>query len=217
MLDYIRQHKVFSLVIFLNIIAILIVVLVIVIYNTKTATVDLMVAPSDAVVELNGKQFENLKSHNVSPGDYHIKISMEGMQPKEFDLDIEDGDFKRIWTYLLDDDGGFGYYMSHPDDAIILNDVADDDVKRFLAEYNKLNAIQEVLPLQYSNTFDENATEVISISVRWGIDDECDKKAFCLIVHDFTGKNNEKALQMIRDAGFDPNDYELVYEKGDDE
>ena len=41
-------------------------------------------------------------------------------------------------------------------------------------------------------------------------------KAYCLIIHDFTGKNTEKALSMIRDAGYDPNDYELVFEKGTD-
>ena len=185
-----------------------------IIHNMKTATIDVMVAPTDAVVELNGTKYQNLRSHNIMPGDYHVKISMDGMQTKEFDVEIEDGELERIWTYLLDNDGGFGYYMSHPDDAAILNDVADAEAKKFLAEYNKLNSIQEVLPLQYSNTFDENATEVVSISVRWGIDDECKEKAFCLIVHDYTGKNTDKALQLIRDAGFNPNDYELVFEEG---
>ena len=203
--------------VFLNIVAILVVVLVIVIHGTKTSTIDVKVAPIDAVVELNGAKYENLKSHNIAPGSYHVKISMDGMQSKEFDINAADGGLERIWTYLLDSEGGFGYYMSHPEDAVILRDVADDYAKDFLAEYNKLNSIQEVLPLQYSNTFEENATEVVSISVRWGVDKECKEKAFCLIVHDYTGKNTEKALQLIRDAGFNPNDYELIYESGESE
>lgn len=217
MFSLIKQHKIISLMIFLNVVALLLVTLAIVIHNSKTATIDLLVAPSDAVVELNGARYDNLKSHNITPGSYNVKISMDGMQTKEFNIELVDGEFERIWAYLLDDNGGFGYYMSHPDDAAILNDVADEEVKEFLAEYNRLNSIQEVLPLQYSNTFDENVTEIVSISVRWGIDDECKEKAYCLIVHDFTGKNTEKALQLIRDAGFNPDDYELVYEEGENE
>ncbi len=217
MFNFIRRHRILSLMVFLNIVVVLIVILVIVIHNTKTATVDIKVAPIDAVVELNGKKYENLKSHRIEPGDFHVKISMDGMQTKEFDITIEDEELERIWTYLLDGNGEFSYYMNHPEDVAILTDVVDDNAIEFLEEYNRLNAIQEVLPLQFSNTFDKNATEVISISVRWGINDECDKKNFCLIIHDFTGKNTEKALQLIRDAGFNPDDYELIFESGENE
>ena len=217
MFKFIRNHKILRLMVFLNVVAVLIVVLVIVIHNSKTATIDIMVAPSEAVVELNGSKYDNLGSYNVAPGDYHVKISMDGMQTKEFDIELEDGEFERIWTYLLDDGGGFGYYLGHPDDAQILNDVADAEAREFLEEYDRLHSIEDVLPLQYSNTFDPDATEVVSISVRWGLGDECNEKAYCLIVHDFTGKNTEKALQLIRDAGYNPDDYELVYEKGESE
>ena len=51
MFNFIRNHKVLSLLLFLNVVAVLVVVLVIVIHNTKTATVDIMVAPMDAVVD----------------------------------------------------------------------------------------------------------------------------------------------------------------------
>ena len=217
MISFIRRHRVVSLVVFLNVVVILLIVLLLVIHNMKTATIDILVAPSDATIELNGTKYDNLKSHSIMPGEYHVKISMDGMETKEFDVGIEDGELKRIWTYLLDSESDFSYYVTHPDEISILGEVADVKAEEFIVEYNRLNAIQEVLPLQFSNTFDKNATEVISISVRWGVDDECDEKAFCLIVHDFTGKNTERALQLIKEAGFNPNDYELVYEKGENE
>ena len=215
MFSFIKQHKIVSLVVFLNVVALLIIVLVIVIQNMKTASVDIMVTPINATVELNGKKYENFETSNIAPGRYTVKISMEGMQTKEYGIELMDGGFERIWTYLLDDNGGFDYYMNHPDDATILSDIADSNVRNFLADYNKLTSIKDVLPLQLSNTFDENATEIISVSVRWGAEDECNEKAYCLIIHDLTGKNTEKALQLIRDAGFNPNDYELVYEEGE--
>lgn len=216
MFNFIKRHRVLSLVLFLNIVAILVAILIIVIYNSKTATVDVLVAPMDATVELNGTKYENMQSHNIAPGDYHVKISMDGMQTKEYDFSIENNGFVRIWNYLLDENGGLDYYLAHPDDVTILEDVADGEVRAWLENYNKIIGIRDILPLTYSNTFEENATEVVSISVRQGIDDECKENDFCLIIHDFTGKNTEKALQMIRDSGYDPNDYELVFEKGSD-
>lgn len=215
MFNFIRRHKLLSLLLFLNVVAVLVAVLVIVIHNSKTATVDILVAPMDSVIELNGAKYENMQSHNVAPGDYHVKISMEGMQTKEFEISVENDGFVRIWTYLLDAEGGFEYYMNHPDDAMILKDVADDEARVWFDEYSKIQGIQGVLPLTFSNTFEENATEIVSISVNWGSGDECNERVYCLIIHDYTGKNTEKALSMIRDAGYDPNDYELVFEEGD--
>lgn len=217
MLDYIKQHKLLSFMFFFNVVAVLIAILIIVIHSTKTATIDILVAPTDAVIELNGAKYDNLKSHNITPGDYHVKISMDGMQSKELDLAVKDGEMKKIWTYLLDENGEFSYYVDHPDDATILKEVADSEAKNFLEDYNKKQSILDVLPLTFSNTFEENATEVVSISIRWGTGEECKEKPYCLIVRDYTGKNTEKALQMIKDAGYDPDDYELIFEKGEDE
>ena len=216
MFNFIRNHKVLSLLLFLNVVAVLVVILVIVIHNTKTATVDIMVTPMDAVVELNGAKYENLQSHNVRPGDYHVVISMEGMQTKEYDINVENEGFVRVWDYLLDADGGFSYYMTHPDDEMLLEDVADDEAKAWLEEFNQVREIQDVLPLTFSSTFDSEATEIVSVNIRWGTGEDCQEQAYCLVVRDLTGKNHEKALQMIRDAGYDPGDYEIVFREGVD-
>lgn len=214
MFNFIKRHKVLSLLLFLNVVAVLVVVLVIVIHASKTATVDIMVAPSEAVVELNGAKYENMQSHNIAPGEYQVKISMDGMQTKEFEISVENDGFVRIWTYLLDENGGFEYYMDHSDDAEILKDVADDEAKAWLEELSRVWGIREVLPLGFSSTFDPNATEIISVDIRWGEGDECKEKTYCLVIQDLTGKNHERALQTIRDAGYDPNNYEIIFKDG---
>lgn len=213
MFDFIKQHKVLVGVIFANIIAILVAILIIVIHNSKTATIDIMVAPSGAEISLNGKKYDNFTSYNVVPGDYQVVIEMEGMQTREYDLTLEDGEFARIWNYLVDADGGFTYYESHPDEVEVLKDVADGMARDFIGGFENLYAITDVLPLTFSNTHEQDANEIVSISIRLGEEGECEKRGYCLVVTDYTGKNTEKALAMIRDAGYNPDDYEIIFKK----
>ncbi len=212
MFSFIARHKIASLMVFLNVIAILVVVLIIVLHNAKTATISIYVAPSEAVIELNGGKYDNFQEYDVMPGTYHVKISMDEMQTKEFDFTIADGEFKRVRTYLLDAEGGFGYYLENPDEILTLEEAADDEkAKEFVENYNRLTSIQSVLPLEYSNTYDFGATEPESINISWSDGDKCDEQPFCLVVRDLSGNNHEKALEMIREAGFDPGDYEVVF------
>lgn len=216
MFNLIRRHKVASVVVAIDIVAILVVILVIVLHQSKTATIDILIAPSAAEISLNGKRYDNFSSHNVMPGDYHAVVKMEGMETKELDFSVQDGEFRRVWDYLLDGEGGFSYYLTHTDEVATLKQVADDEkAKTFLAKYDKLNSINTVLPLTYSNTYDLDATEIVSISINWGEEENCSAQNFCLMVSDYTGKNHEKALSMIREAGYDPDDYVVQYEEGD--
>ncbi len=228
MFSFIARHKIASLMVFLNVIAILVVVLIIVLHNAKTATISIYVAPSEAEIELNGGKYDNFQEYDVMPGKYHVKISMEEMQTKEFDFEIFDGEFKRVKTYLLDSEGGFSYYLGNPDEMLVLeNAVAEENrgdniasensgeqdvaVREFIEGYKKITSIQDVLPLEYSNTYDFEAVEPESVVISWGEDGQCEEKEFCLLVHDLTGNNHEKALEMIRDSGFEPSDYEIVF------
>lgn len=216
MFNLIRRHKVASVVVAIDIVAILVVILAIVLHQSRTATIDILIAPSAAEISLNGKRYDNFSSHNVMPGDYHAVVEMEGMETKELDFSVQDGEFHRVWDYLLDGEGGFSYYLTHTDEVATLKQVADDEkAKTFLAKYDKLNSINTVLPLTYSNTYDLDATEIVSISINWGEEENCSAQNFCLMVSDYTGKNHEKALSMIREAGYDPDDYVVQYEEGD--
>ena len=216
MINFIKRHKVLCLVVFLNVIAFLVAILMIVMHNAKTATIDIKVAPSEAIIKLNGVKYNNFESYNITPGEYQVDISMDGMRTKNFSVNIEDGELERIWTYLLDENDSFSYYVYHPEDAVLLSDLADDQAKAFIEDYNRVQGIQEQLPLTYSNTFDQEATEIISINIRWGEEGECKEKPYCLVVNDYTGKNGEKVMSMIREAGYNPEDFEIIMRTGDE-
>ncbi|MBR2766660.1 hypothetical protein IKD67_01050 [Candidatus Saccharibacteria bacterium] len=208
MFNFIKQHKALSLLLFLNVVAVLIVILIIVIHNSKTATVDIMVTPYDAVVELNGARYENMRSHNIVPGDYHVKISMEGMQTKEYDFSIERDGFVRIWNYLLGMDGGFEYYLNHPNDEIILEKVVDDDTGRnFVDKHRRIVNIDEVLPLEYYDN--DDPADPVAIFIEQA-KDICGDNIGCLSVYGGE-KHKDIAFKLIRDAGYSPDDFDIIF------
>lgn len=217
MFNFIRNHKVLSLVVFLNVVAVLVVILVIVIHNAKTAVVDVYVAPSAATIEINGKKYDNFQSYDMLPGDYHAVISMEGMQTKEVDFYLEDEGFYRLWEYLLGEDGGFSYYASHPEDVTILENVADDNelVKEFLAKYREKEAAEQNLPINYVTDRANNGFGYMSIDIDLGNDEDCqDGAGSCIVIYDATGDGYDMAIRMMREKDVDPDDYEIVYRTG---
>ena len=213
MFSFVRKHVALCTVVFLDLAIILGVVLLIMLHGTKTSTIDFMVAPSGAEISVNGQVIERNSSYNTEPGDCHIVISMNGMQTKEIDITLEDDEHKTVKEYLEDEGGGFSYYTKNPNEIVTLEQVADEKARKFLDEYNKLSSIRNVLPLTFSNTYDSNSGEIVSISIKWGQGGSCEKNDYCLVITDFTGKNHEKALSMIREAGFNPDDYELVFKE----
>ena len=214
MFNYIKQHKVLSLVLFFNLVAILVVIVIIVIHNLKTATISIRVAPVAATVELNGAKYENLESHNVAPGDYHVKISMEGMQTKELDFSIGEDGFVRVWDYLLNSNGSFDYYLNHREDELLLKDIiSKDDIaaQSFIVEYERMFSISNVLPIMF-----DSYTDDFAYYTRYEIEfddsrDDC-PKIFCLVIEDNTGGNEQKAMDKIKELGYNPDDYEIKYE-----
>ena len=212
MLSFVRNHKVISIVIAVNLVAVMVLVIAFIIHNSKTATIDILVAPENATIEINGKSYENYQSYDLTPGDYTAVISMEYMQTREVNFTLGEGDFYRLHTYLLSQDGSFEYYEYNHNDEQLLEKIAtkdDKEAQAFIERYKQLYSITEVLPFEYSVRAEDNNGEVISISVH-----QYDGACFdivCLEISDYTGKNHDMAIQMIKDAGYNPDDYTVTY------
>ena len=210
MLELFRRHKIISAAIALNVIAILVVVLLIVVHRTKTVSIDVYVAPSDATIELNGKKFDNFASYNLMPGEYHVSISMDGMKTKEYDLALENDGFARIWEYLVDDNDSLDYYLKNPDEISILTKFSDDEeVKKVIEYYDKVVSIRDALPLEYYDRSDPDNS--VGVFVEEDMD-ECANKILCLVIYGGE-KNRDIALNLIREAGYNPDDYGIRFEE----
>jgi hypothetical protein len=71
------------------------------------------------------------------------------------------------------------------------------------------NPIIRVLPIEVSY-YTPDFTEYTEYTISYE-DSETNKDGFVLVITDKTGGNKDQALQMIRDKGFNPDDYEVVY------
>ena len=210
MLELIRRHKIISAVVALNVIAVLVVILLVVIHRAKTVSIDVYVAPSEATIELNGKKFDNFASYNLMPGEYRVSISMDGMKTKEYDLALENDGFARIWEYLVDDNDSLDYYLKNPDEISILTKFSDDEeVKKVIEYYDKVVSIRDALPLEYYDRSDPDNS--VGVFVEEDMN-ECIDKILCLVIYGGE-KNRDIALGLIKEAGYNPDDYGIRFEE----
>ena len=212
MLEFIKRHKIATLVT-INLVALVIAIVIIIIHLAKTATIDINVAPNDATITLNGKKYDNNTPHDILPGNYHVKIAMDGMQAKEYDITLEKNGFVRIWDYLLDEKGGFDYYLSHPEDEFALAEIVKDDDKTaqaFIAKYENITSILDILPYDY-DAYTDDFSEYVQYRIYQNPNDNCDK-AVCLIIEDNTGGNEQRAKDKLKEMGYNLDDYNIAYE-----
>ena len=100
------------------------------------------------------------------------------------------------------------WYLSHEEDQMILNTIGGEQAVRESQEYSKNYPISTILPIIYADYDKEwNYTEY---RIDGGDFDECSKD-FCVKITDVTGGNEDAAMQKIRDSGFNPDDYEVIY------
>ncbi len=69
--------------------------------------------------------------------------------------------------------------------------------------------VMESLPMVYEKYFN-SYTEYVYFRIDGGEYEDC-KEDYCLKITDFSGGNHDRALQLMRDKGYNPDDYEILY------
>ena len=157
---------------------------------------------------VDGKDYEN-GTYKFEPGEINVTIEKEGFKTEERTIVLLENSVTKLYIYLVPLDGSFDWYLSHDEDMMLLNAIGDavanENSKNYLEDYPIVNA----LPIIYA-TYDED-WEYTEFRIDGGTFENC-KQAFCLKVTDTTGGNLENALKLIREQGFSPEDYEIIYE-----
>lgn len=183
-------------------------VVMIVLDAKYSATLEILVAPSAAKITVDGKEYKN-GTYKMEPGEVTVKITMDGFITKELPALLTRGGTTKLYTYLIPENESMDWYLEHPEEQMLLNTIGDARAAAASAEYLTENPIVKVLPLIYAN-YDEN-WNYTEYRVDGGDFEECERE-FCLRVTDTTGGNYEAALELIRENGFSPEDYEIVYQ-----
>lgn len=183
------------------------VALVIVVVSLKnTAEIEIRIAPLSATVLIDNKPYENGNFH-ISSGEHQVKISKDGFTTKEYSFNTDTTN--KLYDYLLESNGSYDWYLTHEEDALLLTSIGDYESKLISETYNSKHPIINKLPIIYANyDADYNYTEY---RIDGGSFTNCETD-FCLKITDTTGGNYENAKQMIKDAGFNPDDFQILYE-----
>jgi hypothetical protein len=173
----------------------------------KTASVDILVAPTAATVKVGYKNYRN-GSHRLEPGEYNVSISMDGFKTHTQKLSVKDKDKLELYVALERTDGGLDWYADRPEEDAVYTAIADKNYEKQANIFAEKYPIVKVLPIRFAN-YVNNYSEYIEYRIDYELSDSGDK--LVLVITDVTGGNRERALQKIRDKGFNPDDYEVEY------
>lgn len=192
---------------FLGVITIITVILAaIAIHLTSTSEIELLIAPSSATVLIDNKEYHN-GTFRIPSGEHTISISKDGFSTKEYTFNTSTT--SKIYDYIVESDNSYNWYLTHQEDSLLLTQIGDYLSDQTATAIQEKYPILNSLPIIYANYDEEyNYTEY---RIDGGSFDDCNSE-FCLKITDSTGGNYNSAIQKIKDAGFNPEDFEILYE-----
>ncbi|MBO4855403.1 hypothetical protein J5500_03305 [Candidatus Saccharibacteria bacterium] len=183
----------------------------------KTAKINILVTPVDAVVKIDGRRFSN-GNHRVFPGKKHVEITRSGMEPVNFDIDCVSEHTVVINRYLVGANNNFSEYTKSAESYELLKLLADEKVADFINKEEQKLTIKDLLPINKTsmlkkNTYAKDSRPYIETKISEIVDSERCKSSICLSVK--TNANNAKttAKSILESYGYDIDDFEVYYEE----
>ncbi len=206
-----KRQKRNTIIIIAIIVAIFIIIplILFIIHTIYSAKLTTTIAPSFATLEIDGKTYPINTELSLKPQQTTAIISAEGFQRKEISLNLIKDETISIATYLVPNDGDLSWYYNNPEENTLFENVGGQEAAKnaliFLEEY----PISEILPLSFADIVDGNP---INYRIDIGKFEAC-KTNFCLKISDYTGLSREHALNLIRSKGYNPDNYQIIYQK----
>ena len=171
----------------------------------KTATIEVIVAPSDAKILIGEKRYKN-GTHKIEPGDYSIAVTRDDFSPYASEFSIEEGETKKLLVCLNEIDGNT-WYDEHKE---------DDDICRRAAElaseeYKKEKQTADVYSVTPYNSYDDGFNIVAY---------EDEEKGTIVKITLLSCKEARRealkpnALEWLKKHNVDPEQYTIEYANG---
>ena len=189
--------------------------LIIINHKLKTATVDILVAPIEATVKLNGRAYENQRSYDLRPGKYTAEISYDGLESKKVEFTLEKNSFYRLREYLTGKDGDLSFYKKNDTNYEVFREIAqnNDKLADFIKTQDKALALRDELPIEiseYTEGFQSQIWYIINFDTS---EKDCDKAA-CIVITDLSGGSEQAAKNLLVSKGYRLEDYKIKYQVG---
>ena len=115
----------------------------------KTATIEVIVAPSDAKILIGEKRYKN-GTHKIEPGNYSIAVTRDDFSPYASEFSIEEGETKKLLVCLNEIDGNT-WYDEHKED----DDICRKAAELASEEYKKEKQTADVYSVTPYNSYDD--------------------------------------------------------------
>lgn len=206
MRDFLKLHPIASAMLMVDLAVIAVVVAIAISVGVsngaKSAVADILVAPVEATIKINGEIYE-AGTYKIEPGSAKIEIAADGFETKNLELNFVDGMTTRVHDFLEPMGDNLNYYSKNEGDFDILKRINTDEAERLV----KIISIRDELPMTY---FKYGGLDGNSSEVTINEDMEC-SKVYCLLSIGDTDKNHQITNSMIKEKGYNPDDYEIRY------
>lgn len=131
------------------VIAVIAILIAFIINIPKTATIEVIVAPSDAKILIGDKRYKN-GTHKIEPGDYSIAVTRDNFSPYASEFSIEEGETKKLLVCLNEIDGNT-WYDEHKED----DDICRKAAELASEEYKKEKQTADIYSVTPYNSYDD--------------------------------------------------------------
>lgn len=206
-----KRQKIIFISTIIGIILILTIPIVIYLISSQySAILTTVIAPSSATLTINDKTYHINSDLHFKPQNIKATISAEGFETKEITLDLPANETSTLAVYLTPNDGDLSYYYNNPNEQKLFSRINDIQATEQAASYREKYPITALLPISIVEV-DKSTYSMKEYRIDVGEFTDC-KTDFCLKITDMTGGNQSAAYNKLRENGYNPDDYEIIYE-----
>ena len=114
--------------------------------HDKTATIEILVAPSDATVLIDGKSYPTDTKIKIKPGTYAVKIEKNGFISFNGTIKANMNETSFLYEYLNEVDENGTYYKDNEKESLRTQHISDKKADLFHETYTGTDEIWNVTP-----------------------------------------------------------------------
>lgn len=203
-----KQKKIFKASILVITIAILATIIFFTINHflnlDKTAEIQILVAPSDAIVTIDGKIYKTNETIKIIPGTYDVKIDKTGFISYHNSLEAKANEITYLYEYLNEENENGTFYKDNEKESNIAQKISDFKADKFHENYTGTDPIWGITPYYSYKEGIKITAEKVNEKVKINV-----YLYTCLETE--ISKLRQKALDYLEENNLDLKNYEITY------
>jgi len=170
----------------------------------KTSEIKILVAPSDAIVKINGEIYPTNTTIKVVPGTYDVKIDKTGFISYHNSITANANETAYLYEYLNEEDENGTFYKDNEKEAGIAQRISDFRADKFHEDYTGTDPIWGVTPYSSYQEGIKISAEKSGSKVKLNV-------YLYTCLDDEVQKLKQKALNYLEENNINLKNYDISY------